>query len=102
MRPISEVGVFFILFCSVSIIEEEMSADAIVEQILRKLLLTSDRAGKRLRFLRRYLLACVRALPGSSSRKVIFYDERRNIYFSLFAEEKSFELIARKVAERVL
>ena len=80
-----------------------MSAEAVVEQILKKLLILSDRAGKQIRFLRRYLLACVRTVPGAgTSRKVIFYDEKRNIYFSLFPEQKSFELIARKVAERVL
>ena len=79
-----------------------MSAEAVVEQILKKLLILSDRAGKQIRFLRRYLLACVRTVPGASARKVIFYDEKRDIYFSLFPEQKSFELIARKVAERVL
>jgi hypothetical protein len=79
-----------------------MSAEAVVEQILKKLLILSDRAGKQIRFLRRYLLACVRTVPGASARKVIFYDEKRNIYFSLFAGEKSFEIIARKVAQKLL
>ena len=79
-----------------------MSAEAVVEQILKRLLILSDRAGKQIRFLRRYLLACVRTVPGASARKVIFYDEKRNIYFSLFAEEKSFELIATTVLRKVL
>jgi len=83
-----------------------MSTQAIVEEIFRKVRLKAGvQTRRQTRFLKRYLFACLRTTPCSNTHfplKVVFYDHRRNMYFSLFPVEKNFELIARKVTERVL